>query len=85
MPPMANELRDFHDFLGQKLSNGGVDLSPEEALDEWRGTHPESQTLADDAAAIQEALRDMANGDAGVPFEQFDRDFRTRLNLPAKS
>ena len=85
MPPTANELRDFHDFLGRKLSHGGADLSPEEALDEWRGTHPESQALADEAAAIREALQDMANGDVGVPFEKFDREFRARHNLPAKS
>jgi hypothetical protein len=36
MPRTANELREFHDFLGRKLGNGGADLSPEEALDEWR-------------------------------------------------
>lgn len=85
MPTSTSELREFHEFLAKKLSHGGADLSPEEALDEWRGAHPESQALADEAAAIMEALQDMAHGDAGVPFEQFDREFRARHNLPAKS
>lgn len=38
----------------------------------------------EELAAIQEALDDMAQGDRGVPFEQFDRDFRLRHNLRAK-
>ena len=35
-------------------------------------------------AAIKEALDDMANGDAGMPFDDFDREFRRRHQLPAK-
>src|SRR5439155_26265117 len=84
MATQTNELRDFHEFLGEKLSNSGVSLSPEEALDEWREQHPESQELTDDVAAIKEALDDMANGDAGMPFDDFDREFRRRHQLPAK-
>jgi len=84
MRSQANELRDFHDFLSEKLSNGGAGISPEEALDEWRAQNPEVQGLADEIAAIKEALDDMANGDAGVPFEEFDREFRKRHQIPAK-
>ena len=46
--------------------------------------HSESQGDADEVAAIKEALDDMANGDAGMPFDDFDREFRRRHNLPAK-
>jgi hypothetical protein len=84
MPAQANDLRDFHEFLGEKLSNGGAELSPEEALDEWRARHPESHGFADEVAAVKEALDDMANGDAGMPFDEFDREFRRRHQLPAK-
>ena len=76
------ELRDFHRFLGEKLSNGGADLSPEEVLDEWRQANPDQQT--DDVAAIQEALDDLADGDKGMLFEDFDREFRERHQLPSK-
>jgi hypothetical protein len=78
----VDELRDFHRFLSDKLSERQVDWSPEEALDEWRRLHPEAQELADEVAAIQEALSDMANGDQGMPFKEFDSDFRKRHNLP---
>jgi hypothetical protein len=80
---MSEELREFHRFLTGKLSADGTDLSPEEALDEWRRLHPQSRTSDEDVAAIQEALDDMAKGDCGIPFDQFDRDFRNRHNLPA--
>jgi hypothetical protein len=77
------ELREFHRFLTDKLSASGIDLSPEEALDEWRRLHPQAQAFNEEVAAIQEALDDMAKGDRGIPFDEFDRDFRKRHNLPA--
>ena len=58
-----NELREFHRFLGAKLENGGADLSPEEALDEWRDLHPEPWDDEDDVAAIQASIDDFNKGD----------------------
>jgi hypothetical protein len=77
------ELRDFHRFLGDRLAADGVELSPEQALDEWRRLHPPAHAADEDLAAIKEALADMANGDRGIPFAEFDRDFRKRHNLSA--
>jgi hypothetical protein len=37
----------------------------------------------DDLAAVQEAIHDMDDGDKGIPFEEFDRDFRARHDIPA--
>ena len=79
---MGNELTEFHHFLSEKLSNGIVELSPEEALDEWRRCHPQTDGAEDDAAAIQEGLDDMTNGDKGMPFSEFDLEFRRRHHLP---
>jgi hypothetical protein len=74
----VEELRKFHRFLTDKLSADGIDLSPEEALDEWRRVHPQPQAFDEDVAAIREALDDMAAGDRGIPFDEFDREFRKR-------
>ncbi len=79
----TEELRAFHRFLTEKVDAQATDQSPEEALDEWRRAHPPADTADEDVAAVREALEDMANGDRGVPFEQFDREFRQRHNLPA--
>jgi hypothetical protein len=84
MPTQINELRDFQQFLAEKLSNGGADLSPEEAVDEWRRLNPDPESFDKEVAAIQQALDDIANGDPGTPFEEFDREFRKRHNIPAK-
>lgn len=84
MSTHTDELREFHQFLGKKLNSNGANLSPEEVLDEWRRLHPEPQASIEDVAAIQEALDDLANGDRGVTFEEFDREFRKRHDLPAK-
>ena len=79
----VEELREFHRFLTNKLSADGIDLSPEEALDEWRRLHPQTQASDEDVAALREALDDMAGGDRGIPFDEFDRDFRKRHNFLA--
>jgi hypothetical protein len=78
-----NDLHDFHRFVGEKVNNGGAPLSPEEVLDEWRMLHPAPEAVQEDIAAIQEAIDDMENGDQGISFEEFDRDFRARRNLPS--
>jgi AAA domain len=81
---VIEELRDFYRFLSEKLSDGRIDWSPEEALDEWRRLHPDAQAPDDEVAAIQEALDDMAHGDRGIPFEEFDRAFRKKHRLPGQ-
>ena len=49
----ASELREFHRFLSAKLENGGAELLPEEALDEWRQLHPElSEEALDEGSSL---------------------------------
>ena len=81
----VNDLGDFHKFVGKKLHKGETWLSPEQALDEWRVLHPDPVATREDNAAIQEALDDMQRGDVGTAWEDFDRDFRARRNLPTAS
>jgi hypothetical protein len=78
----VNDLRDFYQFVGVKVNNGGGLLSPEQVLDEWRALRPDPGSLQEDTAALQEAIKDMENGDLGMPFEEFERAFRARHNLP---
>lgn len=48
--------------------------------DEWRREHPDAQEVDEDLVAIKEALADLAQGDRGISFDEFDRDFRYRHN-----
>ena len=81
----SNELSAFVEFLTDQLDAGRTELSPEEALDDWRAAHPAEEDLAESAAAIQHALDDMDAGDTGIPLEEFDRQLRERHNLPPAS
>ena len=81
----SNELAQFHRFVAEKLAKGEADLSPEAAVDQWRDLHPDTAALAEDLAAVKEALADMEAGDRGMPFDEFDREFRAKHNLPPRS
>lgn len=78
------ELVEFHQFIGEKLSQGDILVSPEEALDEWRAQHTLEDDEQDDLEAIKEAVALFKAGDRGVPFEEFDREFRKRHGLPPR-
>ncbi|HWY87935.1 MAG TPA: hypothetical protein VNX28_14485 [Gemmataceae bacterium] len=80
----SDELREFHDFLGEKLANGGANISPEEALDQWRILHPDSEELTESLSAVREALADMASGDRGRPVDEVLAELRSRHNLPSQ-
>jgi hypothetical protein len=58
---------------------------PEEALDLWRAEHPLMDEDDNAVAAVKEALTDMAAGDLGRPWEEFDREFRQRHGLDAQA
>ena len=73
-PP--DSLREFHRFVGEVVAKGGDALSPEEVLDEWRRLHPGPAEVEEETAAIAEAIADLDAGEVGIPFEEFDRDFR---------
>jgi hypothetical protein len=79
------ELHSFHQFVTEQLATGQPPMSPEEALDIWRTQHPSPEQYAEDVQAIREALADMEAGDTGIPWEEFDAEFRKRYNLDRPS
>jgi hypothetical protein len=81
----SNELTGFHQFIGERLSKGDGDLSPEEALDIWRSEHPLPDDYDDTVAALREAFEEMDAGVPGIPAKQFFREFRERHGLPPES
>jgi hypothetical protein len=77
------ELASFHEFVAIKLSESSGDLSPEEVLELWREKHPPLDDSDDATAALREALNSIAAGDDGIPFDEFERDFRSRHGIDA--
>lgn len=74
---MNGELANFQQFLTGQPEN----ISPEEALDMWRTSHPVEDDAEEAVADLREALAEMEAGDTGTPFADFNRDFRTRHGL----
>jgi hypothetical protein len=80
----ANDLRAFKGFIEGKLSNGGSDLTLDEALVHW---HIENQTDEERQATLRAIGDGLADVEAGRtrPFEEFDREFRSKHGLPTRS
>jgi hypothetical protein len=71
------EIDSFARFAKGELARRGEGVSLEELFDQWRIRHPP----AEDARAIQASIRDMEQGEAGRPLDEFADDFRRRNNL----
>jgi hypothetical protein len=89
MTSTTSELAEFHDYLGGLMKQGRTGILPEEALDEWRQSHPLPGTDGlfddlDDVTAVQQALADRLAGDRGEPIdevmEQIARDNQLNYN-----
>jgi hypothetical protein len=74
----GNELAGFHQFIATKLSEQNSNLSPEEALDLWRETHPFPDQDPDAVAAIEEVLAEIKASDRGRTCDALDQDYRHR-------
>ena len=78
---VREELESLHRFITDLLCRP-EEYSPEEAVELWRMANPTTEQLAEDVAAVQEALDDMAAGDKGIPLEDFLRGIRSRHGIP---
>lgn len=76
-----DELNRFHRFAEEKLSNGGGDLTLEDLVDMWNLENPPPQQVREDVLAVKAALRDLDNGDRGIPFEDHIRELREKYRL----
>lgn len=79
----ANDLRAFRDFADAKLTNGGAELTLDEALGLWDIENAPEDERAATVQAVSEALADMRAGDTGVPVHDFLAEIRRKYNLPA--
>jgi len=79
----ANDLRAFRDFADAKLSNGGAEMTLDEAIALWDIENAPEDERAATVEAVKEALADMRAGDTGVPARDFLAEMRCKYQLPA--
>ena len=79
-----NDLRAFKGFIEEKLSNGGSDLTPEEALVHWELENQTDEEREDTLQAIREGIADMEAGRVR-PAREALNELRRKYNLPSLS
>lgn len=62
----SDDLNAFHDFAAARIAHSGVE-SLHELVELWELEHPSAALHSQNVAAVQAAIRDMENGDAGRP------------------
>ena len=79
----ADDTIAFRDFLDAKLA-ASADFTLDETLVEWESANEADDDHEETLRAIREGLAGVAVG-RSRPFEEFEREFRARHGLPARS
>ena len=82
MSVTKEEIESFQLFAEKKIQSGEDDLTMEELFDLWRLENPSLERFQEDVLAVKAALRDLENGDRGVPFDEHIREVQTKFNIP---
>ncbi|MEO6807525.1 MAG: hypothetical protein ABI353_00230 [Isosphaeraceae bacterium] len=69
----ANDLKAFKGFLDEKLSNGGADMTLDEALARWEYENTPEDEREETIRAIQRGFDDMNAGRTVDAFEFVER------------
>lgn len=72
----TSELSQFHEFVRIQLQSGGTLMTPEQCLELWRHRNSSSESAAA-LADVRAALKEMDEGDVGVPAREFVRSLRS--------
>jgi hypothetical protein len=80
----ANDLRAFRQYIDEQLTNGGTEMTLDEALIHWEAEHQTDAENEDTLRAIEKGFSYIAAGRTRS-FEDFDREFRAKHGLPPRS
>jgi hypothetical protein len=82
----ANDLRAFRQFIDKQLSNGGTELTLDEALARWEDENVKAEERKSSIRATEESLTTTATGNS-QPLKDVLEDFRKKhgLTLPART
>ena len=83
MAVTEEELDSFHRFAAEKRADDGSDLTLQELLDLWQIENPAPEELRENVLAVKAAIRDMENGDRGMPFEDHIWGMQEKHSIPA--
>jgi hypothetical protein len=70
MSKILSDLRNFEEFAKNKIANSGDTLQLDDLFEEWRLLNPLDDLKRADLLAIKSAIRDMNDGDLGLPVDE---------------
>ena len=76
MRTLIEQINRFRDYAIQHADSGVEGRTVDDLYEDWRLLYPPTESLHIDVRAVRASLRDMAVGETGRPFADFDRDFR---------
>ena len=80
----ANDLRASRAYIDEQLTNGGAEMTLDEALIHWEAKHQTDAEKEETLRAIEQGFSDITAGRTR-PFEDSDREFRAKHGLPART
>jgi hypothetical protein len=81
MSKILSDLRNFEEFAKNKIANSGDTLQLDDLFEEWRLLNPLDDLKRNDLLAIKSAIRDMNNGDLGLPADEVLMEARKRYGM----
>jgi hypothetical protein len=81
MTTIEQELDSFTEFAKARISDRGATLSLDELFDIWRSENPSDELRAENAAAVNAAIRDFQNGDRGTPVGEHSDQLRREFGI----
>ena len=79
-----DDLKSFHEFVGEQLANGGALLTPDEVLELWELQNPSEDQEQETVEAIRRGLVDVEAGRV-MPAREALAELRRKHNLPELS
>lgn len=80
MSTNIEDLEAFNAFARDQLSSG-ADLNIVDLAAQWQFQHESEAHLAEDVAAVQEAIDGIEAGETGRTLPNFDTEFRSRNGI----
>lgn len=75
------QIDSFYRFALLQIANGRASLSIDDLYELWRVENPLPEELAENIAAVNAALADMAAGDNGIPVDEHLARLRAKYLL----
>ena len=75
------QIESFYRFATEQLSDGGSEMTVDELYGQWRLEYGAPDDIAENIAAIQSSIDDMANGKTGRDASEVIRKLRAEQRI----